>query len=394
MKALATDFLITFFDNEPGLTIVNSVVQVKPEKIPVMVINNTHKTIRLRRYCALGHVQPVNTNEICSISSTGNESYRSTSTSYPGMSKEEILSSLNAPADKHHVLLPTLLKHRHLFARNNLELTQTSTVEMSIPTGDHPPIRLRSYRTPLQNREIINKAVDEMLEAKIIEPSNSPWSFPIVLVDKKSDNSKRFCVDFRQLNKITKHNAYPLPVIDDILANLGKSKYFTSLDMLSGYWQIPLKEEDREKTAFTTGFRGLYHFLCTPFGLKNAPGVFQNLAHRVLQGLEKFAVAYLDDILIFSETLEEHISHVNIVLERFHNHNLKLKLSKCQFLKEQTSYLGFIIDGNGIRPDPAKVEAIRNLPRPQCIKDVRSVLGASGFYRRFCPSYSDSRASN
>jgi len=166
---------------------------------------------------------------------------------------------LHVNEDQKENILPILLKHRTLFARNNLELTQTSSIEFSIPTGDNQPIKLKPYRTPLNNKIFIDKAVDEMLEAKIITPSRSSWSFPVVIVDKKKNpqdsnkdnkDEKRFCVDFRQLNKITKSVAYPLPLIDDILVLLGKSKYFTSLDLISGYWQIPIKLEDREKTAF------------------------------------------------------------------------------------------------------------------------------------------------
>ncbi len=207
--------------------------------------------------------------------------------------------------------------------------------------------------------------------------------------NKDNKDEKRFCVDFRQLNKITKPIAYPLPLIDDILALLGKSKYFTSLDLISGYWQIPIKPEDREKTAFASGFRGLFHFNVMPFGASGAGSIFQELANKVLKGCEGFAVAYLDDILIFSPDLQSHLSHVDTVLQSLSKHNLKLKLSKCQFLQRETRYLGFIIDQNGIKPDPLKVEAIRQFPRPKCVRDVRSILGAAGFYRRFCPSYSE-----
>jgi len=213
----------SFFDNEPGLTIVNSVVKTtRDRKFPILIINNTHKTIRLRRNCPIGQLQSIQDNEICSI-----ESVIKNNTPKSGLSKDEILSDLHVAGDQKENILPILLKHRTLFARNNLELTQTTAMEFNIDTGDHPPIKLRPYRTPLNNKVFIDKAIDEMLTANIISPSRSPWSFPIVLVDKKKNNldsnkdhkeEKRFCVDFRQLNKITKPKAYPLPLIDDILA--------------------------------------------------------------------------------------------------------------------------------------------------------------------------------
>ena len=152
----------------------------------------------------------------------------------------------------------------------------------------------------MQSREIVDKAITDILDAKIIERSRSPWSFPVVIVDKK-DGTKRFCVDFKKLNEITKRNSYPLPLIDDILTLLGKAKYFWSLDLKLGYWQVAMDEKDKEKTAFTC-HSGLYQFLVMPFGLSNAPAIFQELMSVVLSGYSQFAVAYLDDILIFSSS--------------------------------------------------------------------------------------------
>ena len=153
----------------------------------------------------------------------------------------------------------------------------------------------------------------------------------------KKDESKRFCVDFRALNRITKANSYPLPLIDDILALLCKAKYFSSLDLKSGYWQVLVEDNDREKTAFTC-HRGLFQFNVMPFGLTTAPGVFQERMARVLEGLDKFTVAYLDDILIFPETFEEHLAHIQNVFDRLRKHHHKLKLKKCSFLKAETNY--------------------------------------------------------
>ena len=226
-----------------------------------------------------------------------------------------------------------------------------------------------------------------MLEANVIRRSKSPWSFPVVIVDKK-DGSKRFCVDFRKLNQVTKANSYPLPLIDDILALLGKAKYFTSLDLKSGYWQVLMEEVDKEKTAFAC-HPGLFEFNVMPFGLCCAPAIFQELMSIVLQGLGHFATAYLDDILIYSETLEQHMSHLETVFERLRQHGLKLKLKKCSFLQLETQYLGFIINGRGISPDPKKVEAIRSLPTPTCVREVRSFIGMCSYYRRFIPNFSE-----
>ena len=233
---------------------------------------------------------------------------------------------------------------------------------------------------------VIDKAVDEMLDADVIRRSRSPWSFPVVIVDKK-DGSKRFCVDLRKLNQITKKNSYPLPLIDDILALLGKSKFFTSLDLKSGYWQVAMEEKDKEKTAFAC-HKDLFEFNVMPFGLSNAPAVFQELMSVVLQGCNNFATAYLDDILVFSATLEEHLEHLSIIFDKLRQHKLKLKLKKCGFLKLETNYLGFVISEDGIQPDQKKVEAIRGLPAPTCVREFRSFIGMCSYYRRFIPNFS------
>ena len=168
---------------------------------------------------------------------------------------------------------------------------------MSIDTEGHPCPKKAPYRTPLKQRALVDQSIDEILEAGIIEKSNSPWGFPIVLVEKK-DGSKRFCMDFRALNKVTKSNTYPQPVIDDILAALGTANNFSKLDLKSGYWPVELDDKDKKKAAFVS-HRGLFHFNVMPFGVANAPSVFSELMSIVLQGQEDYALAYLDDILFY-----------------------------------------------------------------------------------------------
>ncbi|CAG2232916.1 Transposon Ty3-G Gag-Pol polyprotein,Retrovirus-related Pol polyprotein from transposon opus,Retrovirus-related Pol polyprotein from transposon 297,Retrovirus-related Pol polyprotein from transposon 17.6,Transposon Ty3-I Gag-Pol polyprotein [Mytilus edulis] len=200
-----------------------------------------------------------------------------------------------------------------------------------------------------------------MLEANIIRRSNSNYSSPVVLVDKK-DKTTRFCIDFRSLNSSTLAIRYPLPVIDDILTLLGAAKFYSLIDLRAGFWQIKMAEEDKSKTAFVC-HKGLFEFNVMPFGLQNSPAVFSQLMEIVLQDLN-FAISYIDDILIFSETLEEHFDHIQQVFDRLRQHNLKLKLTKCQFLQEETNYLGFKTNIDGVKPDDAKVEAIKTLPNP------------------------------
>lgn len=187
---------------------------------------------------------------------------------------------------------------------------------------------------------------------------------------------------------MTKFNSYPLPLIDDILALLAGSKYFTTLDLKYSYWQVLVQEKDKEKTAFTCQ-RGLFEFNVMPLGLRTAPQVFQELMVIVLEGLEHFSMAYLDDVLIHSETLESHYEHIQNVFDRLKEHGLKLKLKKCSFLKETTSYLGFTISPDGVSPYSSKISSIRSLPTPSTVREVRSFHGMCSYYRRFIPRFSE-----
>lgn len=178
-----------------------------------------------------------------------------------------------------------------------------------------------------------------------------------------------------------------MPLIDDILALLGQAKYFTSLDLKRGYWQVLMDDADKEKTAFAC-HRGLFQFNVMPFGLTTAPAIFQELMSRVLEGLDKFTVAYLDDILIYSASLEDHLAHIQQVFNRLREHSLRLKLKKCSFLKSETNYLGFVIDETGIKPEAKKVDVIKALAPPTTVREVRSFIGMCSYYRRFIPNFS------
>ena len=180
------------------------------------------------------------------------------------------------------------------------------------------------------------------------------------------------CVDFRKLNNITKLNSCPIPVIDDILALLDKAKYFTSLDLNWGYWQVLMDDADKEETAFTF-HKGLFEFNVMLFGLTNAPAIFHELMDRVLEGVTEFSVAYLDDILIYSESLTDHLKHIQLVFDLSRKHNLHVKLKKCSFLKKEVNYLGFVINERGVQPEQNKINVIRLLLPPTSVREVRTL---------------------
>lgn len=204
---------------------------------------------------------------------------------------------------------------------------------------------------------------------------------------RKKDGAWRLCVDYRKLNAVTRQDAYPLPRIDDSLDALSGSTLFSTLDLMSGYWQVPLSSEAQEKSAFITR-SGLWRWKVLPFGLTSAPATFQRLMERVLQGLHwKTLLLYLDDIIVMSADLQGHISRLTEVLERLKQAGLKLKPSKCTLMQTQVKYLGHVVSSTGVATDPEKVNAVRAWPEPKDVTQLRAFLGTAGYYHRYVPDY-------
>ena len=216
----------------------------------------------------------------------------------------------------------------------------------------------------------------------------SRWAAGVVLTRKKNSVKKRFCVDYRGLNRLTIKNQTALPRIDDLLDIFHGARVFSTIDLFSGYWQVPMDPEDVQKTAFTTKF-GNYEFLVMPFGLKNAPATFQTLMNTLFHDfINRFMVVYLDDINIYSKTVEEHLLHLTMVLEKLKQAKLKINPDKSVFLKEEIKYLGFVISAEGLKGDPEHERKAMEVKRPQTVKQVRSFLGWCSFYRRFVQNFS------
>ncbi|XP_026050763.1 uncharacterized protein LOC113037671 [Carassius auratus] len=265
----------------------------------------------------------------------------------------------------------------------------TNLIEHGVILKPDAVVKRQSYRIPERLQVPLQEEVDLMLRLGIIEPSNSEWCHPIVLVPKK-DGSIRFCIDFRYLNSVSQFDSYPTPRISDLIDRLGQSKYLTTMDLSKGYWQIPLTPPSRPLTAFRTP-RGLFHFKVLPFGLHGAVATFQRLIDQVLRGLP-FAAAYLDDIVIYSNTWEEHVQHLAEVLQRLQNAGLTVNPTKCAIAKQETEYLGYVIGQGVVRPQVKKVQALERCAVPQTRKDMRSFLGMAGFYHRFVPNFSSRAA--
>ena len=282
-------------------------------------------------------------------------------------------------------------QHHTAFCLEEQERGETDLVEMEIHTKDAAPRKVPARRMPFAVCQEVARQLKNMQQARVIQPSSSPWASPVVMVRKK-DGTHRFCIDYQDLNAVTVPDTFPLPRIDDLLDQLGQSRFFSTLDLASGYWQIRVHPDSREKTAFVTP-QGLFEFRVMPFGLTNAPSVFQRLMQRVLAGLNPeegpdFVAVYIDDILVFSRTLEEHLEHLRAVIERLEEAQLKLKPVKCQFIRKEVDYLGHILTPEGLKVNTRLVEAVTNFPPPQSVSEVRRFLGLASYYRQFVPQFS------
>jgi transposase InsO family protein len=275
-----------------------------------------------------------------------------------------------------------LVKYADLFAKSDTDFGKTHLVEHDINTGDARPIRQPPRRVPIALQPEMDKEIQRMLDTGVIKPGHSPWSSPVVLVRKK-DGKIRFCVDYRRLNSVTVFDSYPLPRVDETIDSLSGARFFTTLDLLSGYWQVPLTEAAKQKSAFTTR-SGLWLFQVLPFGLCNAPSCFERLMETVLAGLQwTTCLVYIDDIIIFGKTEKELIDRMDEVFYRLKQAGLKVKPKKCRLFARKVEFLGHVISEAGIAMMPEKVAAIKDWPTPETVSELRSFLGTASYYRRF-----------
>lgn len=249
------------------------------------------------------------------------------------------------------------------------------------------PVSKAPYRMALNELKELKVQLEKLIEKGFVRPSASPWGAPVLFVRKK-DGSMRLCIDYRQLNQVTLKNKYPLPPVDDLLDQLRGASVFSKVDLKSGYHQVRVREGDIQKTAFRTRY-GHYEFVVMPFGLTNAPAVFMDLMNRVFREyLDRFVIVFIDDILIYSPSLEEHENHLRLALQRLREKQLYAKFSKCDFWQRQVGFLGHVVSGEGISVDPEKVKAVIDWPRPTSMTGIRSFLGLAGYYRRFIEGFS------
>ena len=301
---------------------------------------------------------------------------------------QSTLECVELSPDNQQRLATVLQRNSDTFAKNSMDLGYCTVLEHDIDTADSKPIKQPPRRPPLSARDAEDAIIDEMLQTGVIEPSNSPWSSPVCMV-KKKDETYRFCVDYRRLNDITRKDAFPVPDVKDALDSLRGAKFFATIDLLSGYWQLRQSERAKERSAFCTR-RGLFCFTRMPFGLSNAPSTFCRLMHIILADLLYIqCLCYLDDIIVFADTQEELLERLDNVLTRLRQHGLKAKPSKCVLFKTPIEFLGHLVSADGIEPQPEKLAAIRDWPTPHCLRDVRAFYGLCSYYRRFVRNFAD-----
>ncbi len=276
--------------------------------------------------------------------------------------------------------------------RNKILFDPTSSIinispQSAIKTGDHPPVYSRQYSASDKDQQIKFQETQKLLERGQIEESTSPWSSPIVLV-KKKDKTMRFCIDYRRLNAVTIKDAFPLPRIDEIFDQLTDAKYYTKFDFKSGYFQVPLSKEDRPKTAFSTRDNH-YQFTVLPQGITNGPATFQRVINHILGPARwKYALAYIDDVIIYSNTFEEHLSHLNDVCQILKDARFRLNPEKCEIARTQTDYLGHRIQNGEIRPSPTNIHGLLHTKIPETADEACKFVKAAEYYRKFIPNFS------
>lgn len=381
-------------DIENGDIYINK-IELKPNIIlseGLYHAENWHSTIELTNYSQseekLCIEQPLKVEKYIASNHVELNNLNFTKSNIPqDISIRDLLRLDHLNTEERKELIKLCKQYEDIIYKPNEPLTFTSEIKHQIKTTDDVPTYTKSYRYPYVHKEEVRRQIASMLEQGIIRQSYSPWSSPVWVVPKKKDASGqqkwRLVIDYRKVNEKTISDRYPLPNITEILDKLGKCMYFTTLDLASGFHQIEMDPKHIAKTAFTVE-DGHYEYVRMPFGLKNAPSTFQRVMDNVLKELiGKKCLVYLDDIIIFSTSLQEHLESIKLVFEKLRQSNFKIQMDKCEFMKKEIAFLGHIITPEGIKPNPMKVDAIKNFPMPKTRKEIKCFVGLISYYRKF-----------
>jgi len=384
LKAPKADWLIEPRKLRPGVYVARTLLPCNEHAAVVRVVNASGYPCVIKCGQLLGNATPA---EVAELVAPGEPVDRAVSEVQEARTPDYLVTVVDSlPSDlslnERNIAVDFVNEYANVFSRDEFDIGRTHVIPHKIDTGDNKPFRQALRRHPILHEQYIDETVDKLLQHDIIEPAASPWASNVV-VAKKADGSLRLCLDFRQLNNLTHKDSYPLPRISSCLDALGGAKYFSTLDLRSGFWQTAMDPRDKEKTAFITR-RGQFQFKVLSFGLANAPSLFQRIMELVLAGLSwEYCLVYVDDFIIFSKTFEEHVSRLSCVFDRLRNAGLKLRADKCKLFQRRVAFLGYIVSSGGIEPDPEKVRAVVEWPVPKDVSECRSFVGLCSYYRSF-----------
>ena len=370
-----------------GVMVARILAESTDNTVPIRVYNPGDRECTIKRGTMAGYFTPVKKTDVVDMTMhTSND--EDTGDVPPHLVDLFKRSKTEVPNSFHDNIAELLRKNQDVFAKSDTDIGRTNLVRHGINTGNASTIKERPRRFPPKEQQEIDSQIHDMLQAGSIVPTESPWASNVVLVRKK-DGSKRFCIDYRRLNNVTVKDAFPIPRIDETLDTLGGSEWFSTLDLASGYWQVELDEDAQKKSAFVVR-GGLYSWRVMPFGLCNAPSTFERLMERVLAGLHwKVLLVYLDDVIVFAKTVDEELTRLETVFQRLRDAGLKLKPRKCHLFKRSVLYLGHIVSPDGISTDPEKIKVVEDWPVPTSVKEVQSFLGLASYYRRFIGGFAN-----
>ena len=373
-------------ERDPNINIISGIHKIMGKtSVNILVSNYTNKHLKFHKGEYIGHLEPAVMDTI-----DQQETHQTNSITLKKMMSETVTpDAFNPPF---HALstavqnnLDLLLQeYESIFAKDETSIGTTPLTRITIDNGTSEPVSQKPYPIAMKHYQWVTDEIEKLLAAKVICTNLSSWSAPIIVVPK-GDGGKHLVIDYRALNKVTRKFTWPMPKVEDIFSKLNRATYSTTLDLRAGYYHIPFDKPSIPKTAFNSPF-GKFEYVKVPFGLAQAPAYFQDLMTGILKDFN-FTIAYLDDIIIFSKTPQEHLLHIRMVFKKLKLANLSMKKGKCSFFSKEIQYLGHILSATAIRPLPAKTHAIQHMQPPMTPKQVRAFLGLVGYYRKFIKGF-------